>query len=57
VNVACKNLLVVLWCSYKQYYYRKAKNMKLYGKMCTSEIYMQHPKKDFSEFKKTRRFT
>jgi len=31
--------------------------MKLYGKMCTSEIYVQHPKKDFSEFKKTRRFT
>jgi len=41
VNVARKNLVVVLWCSCKQYYHRKANTMELYGKMFTSELDMQ----------------
>jgi len=36
VNFARKNLLVVLRCSCKQYYLRKANNIKLYGNMFTS---------------------
>jgi len=43
-NVARKKLLVVLWCSYRQYYRRKAKTIKLYRKMFTSEIDTQHVK-------------
>jgi len=46
LNVSRKNLLVVLRCSYKQYKHKKANNMKLHGKMFTSEIDMQHVKKD-----------
>jgi len=43
-NVAHKKLLVVSWCPYRQYYRRKAKTIKLYGKMFTSEIDKKHVK-------------
>jgi len=46
-NVTRKKLLVVLWCSYKQYYRIKANNIKLYGKMFSSEINIQHEKLEF----------
>jgi len=37
----------VLWRSYRQYYRRKANTIRLYGKMFTSEIDMQHVKLEF----------
>jgi len=43
-NVARKKSLVVLWCSYRQYYRRKANTTKSYGKIFTSEIDIQHVK-------------
>jgi len=41
-----QELLVVLWCSYRQYYSIKAK-IKLCGKMLIAEIDMKHVKLDF----------
>jgi len=38
VNAARKKLLVVSWCSYRQYYRSKANTIRLYGKIFTSEI-------------------
>jgi len=47
-NVARKKLLVVLWCSYGQYYRRKANTIGLlYRKIFTSGIDMQHVKLEF----------
>jgi len=46
VNVAHKKL-IVLWCSYRQYYRRKANTIKLYGKIFTPEIDIQQAKFDF----------
>jgi len=44
VKVARKKSLIVLWCPYRQYYWRKANAIKLYGKMFTSEMDLQHAK-------------
>jgi len=46
-NVARKKLLVVLLCSYRQYYRRKANTIKLYGNIFTSEIDILHVKLEF----------
>ena len=53
----------MVYCSYRQYYRKKANTIKLYGKMFSSEIHIQHTNWNFtkciifSEFKKTPPFT
>jgi len=52
--------LVVLRCSYRQYYRGKANIVELYGKVFTSELDIQHWNStkciNFIEFTKTSRF-
>jgi len=43
-NAARKKFLIVLWCSYRQYYRRKVNTSKLYRKIFTSEIDIQQVK-------------
>jgi len=49
VNVARKksSVVYVLWCSYRQYYRRKANTIKLCEKMFTSKIDIGHVKLEF----------
>jgi len=46
-NVVRKKLLAVLWYSYRQCYRKRANTIKLYGKMFTSEIDIQHVNLEF----------
>jgi len=47
VRRECKKLLAVLWYSYRQCYRKRANTIKLYGKMFTSEIDIQHVNLEF----------